>query len=37
MYILGEEPYPQTDKLQLIKLLRQGDRMPKPNHLDDTL
>jgi len=37
IFTIGGSPYPRTKGQNMVELLLQGYRMPKPNHLDDAL
>ena len=36
-FILGGSPYPGKDGKKMAKLLEEGYRMPKPQHVDEKL
>ena len=36
-FILGGSPYPGKDGRKMAKLLEEGYRMPKPQHVDEKL
>ena len=35
--LLGCSPYPRIDAREMVNLLQEGYRMPKPQHVDDKL